>query len=62
MKEMVKKRETIKKNTIILQYLFEGSIWTKEYCSNEAIVMPRQKIMKPFENKDILYIAWIGYL
>ena len=57
----MKKRENIKKNMIILQYLFEGSIWTKEYYSNKAIVMPRQEIMKPFENKDILYIASIGY-
>ena len=65
MKETVKKREPIKKNMIILQYLFKGPIWTKEYyrnIRNIAIVMPRKKIMKPFENKDILYIARTGYL
>ena len=41
MRERGEKRENIKKNMIILQYLFEGSIWTKEYYSNKAIVMPR---------------------
>lgn len=46
---------------IILQYPFEGSIWAEEYYSNKAIVMPRQETMKPFENKDILHIASIGY-
>lgn len=47
---------------IILQYPFEGSIWIKKYYNNKAIVMPRQEIMKPFENKGILYIASIGSL
>jgi len=61
MRERVKKRETMRKNMIILLYFFEGSIWVKEYYNSKAIVMPRQKIMKPFENKDIFYIASIGY-
>jgi hypothetical protein len=46
---------------IILQYFLEGSIWVKEYYNSKAIVMPLQEIMKPFENKDIFYIASIGY-
>jgi len=61
MREIVKKRENIIKDTNILGYFFEGSIGTNEYYSNEAIVMPRQEIMEPYENKDVLYIAWIGY-
>jgi len=61
MRERVKKRETMRKNMIILQYFLEGSIWVKEYYNSKAIVMPLQEIMKPFENKDIFYIASIGY-
>ena len=29
---------------------------------NVAILMPRQEIMEPYENKDVLYITSISYL
>jgi len=62
MREIVKKRENIIEDTNSLWHLFEGSIWAKDYYSDEAIVMPRLEIMEPYENKDVLYITSVSYL